>query len=281
MGLVRTCRAAASACVLGSNRVTGFERQASACVSKLWWPWVCREKVPGQNGTDARGFPGSKNAITRGRMATVIHKSTLPIHAPWLVAILLLMMSVMALAQQQPSRTTASPIAKNSASGSLGKPAQASPPISSGQAVYLVRSTLMMLNDANRSGNYSVLRDLAAPDFQARNSAADLAQNFADLRRRHFDLFAAALLEPHFTVVPALDANGRLQLTGFFPTSPSRIDFDLIFQSVSGEWRLLAVSVATPPTPATQSQINHNIPPHSSAFLYGFRIFSGTVGWRW
>ena len=190
---------------------------------------------------------------------------------------------VMALAQQQPSRTTASPDNKDTQHpDSSGKPAQASPPISSGQAVYLVRSILMMLNDANRSGNYSVLRDLAAPDFQARNSAADLAQNFADLRRRHFDLFAAALLEPHFTVGPALDANGRLQLTGFFPTSPSRINFDLIFQSVSGEWRLLAVSVATPPSTgnaiANQPLTFHGSSP---ALLYGLRGLSGTVGWRW
>src|SRR5882672_4896985 len=58
-------------------------------------------------------------------------------------------------------------------------------PVSSNQALYLVRSTLLTLNDANHSGNYTVLHDLAAPDFQARNSAADLAQSFADLRRRN------------------------------------------------------------------------------------------------
>ena len=34
------------------------------------------------------------------------------------------------------------------------------------QAIYLIRSTLLTLNDANRSGNYTVLRDLA--DLQAR-----------------------------------------------------------------------------------------------------------------
>jgi hypothetical protein len=34
----------------------------------------------------------------------------------------------------------------------------------------------LTLNDANRSGNYTVLRDLAAPDFQGRNTAADLSQ---------------------------------------------------------------------------------------------------------
>ncbi|WP_370157515.1 hypothetical protein [Bradyrhizobium ottawaense] len=56
-------------------------------------------------------------------------------------------------------------------------------PVTLEQALYLIRSTLLTLNDANRTGNYTVLRDLAAPDFQARNTAADLALNFLDLRR--------------------------------------------------------------------------------------------------
>jgi hypothetical protein len=62
--------------------------------------------------------------------------------------------------------------------------------VSTEQALYLIRSTLLTLNDANRSG---MLRDLAAPDFQARNTAADLSLSFADLRRRNFDLYGAAL----------------------------------------------------------------------------------------
>jgi hypothetical protein len=139
----------------------------------------------------------------------------------------------------------------------------------------------MMLNDANRSGNYSVLRDLAAPNFQSRNSPADLAQSFADLRHRKFDLFAVALLAPQFTAEPALDGNGHLRLAGFFPTSPLRISFDLTFQSVGGEWRLLAVSVSTPQAPTTQSQLGRPDPQHSSHVFYGARILSGTVGLRW
>ena len=59
--------------------------------------------------------------------------------------------------------------------------------VSLDQALYLIRSTLLTLNDANRTGNYTVLRDLASPDFQAKNSAADLSEIFTDLRRRHFD----------------------------------------------------------------------------------------------
>jgi hypothetical protein len=130
------------------------------------------------------------------------------------------------------------------------KTTQSNTPMSSAQALYLVRSTLLTLNDANRSGNYTVLRDLAAPGFQANNTAADLGQLFADIRRRNFDLFAAALLTPQFTSAPALDAEGRVHLMGFFPTRPLEIGFDLTFQSVAGQWRLFAISVSTPAAPA-------------------------------
>lgn len=115
------------------------------------------------------------------------------------------------------------------------------------QALYLIRSTLLTLNDANRSGNYSVLRDLAAPDFQTNNSAADLALIFTDLRQRRFDLFAAAVAVPQMSAAPALDAQGRLRLTGYFPTNPLRIEFDLLYQKVGERWRLFGIAIATPP----------------------------------
>jgi hypothetical protein len=159
-------------------------------------------------------------------------------------------------------------------------------PISTEQAIYLVRTALLTLNDANRSGNYSVLRDLAAPEFQTRNTAADLAQIFADLRRRNFDLFAVALIAPQFNPAPALDASGRAHLAGSFPTRPLQISFDLTFQSVRGQWRLFAISVATPEAPAVHSQVNR--PPINRApsrrlpgLFYGARGLAGTAGWRW
>ena len=121
-------------------------------------------------------------------------------------------------------------------------------PVSIEQAIYLIRSTLLTLNDANRSGNYTVLRDLAAPGFQTSNTAADLGLIFSDLRRRNFDLHAAALLAPQLTAVPALDQKGMLRLTGYFPTQPLQINFDLLFQAVNNQWRLFGISVATPET---------------------------------
>src|SRR5215813_2946497 len=78
-----------------------------------------------------------------------------------------------------PAATAIKAAAARSPSPSDAKSSPAAPekpaPVSSGQALYLVRSTLLALNDANRTNNYTVLRDLAAPAFQARNTPADLS----------------------------------------------------------------------------------------------------------
>jgi hypothetical protein len=116
------------------------------------------------------------------------------------------------------------------------------------QALYLIRSTLLTLNDANRSGNYTVLRDLAAPGFRDKNSPADLARIFTDLRDRHFDLFSAALIAPELSAPPHEEA-GLLRLTGTFPTRPLQIRFDLLFQKIENQWRLFGISVQTPNAP--------------------------------
>jgi hypothetical protein len=166
------------------------------------------------------------------------------------------------IAQQAPETKPGAPAAGNKqappsapAAPPAAAPApQPSLPVSVEQALYLIRSTLLTLNDANRSGNYSVMRDLAAPDFQTRNTAADLAQTFADLRRRNFDLYGAALLAPQLSAVPALDAEKRLRLTGFFPTRPQQINFDLSFQVVGGQWRLFGIAIATPEAPPLPAQ---------------------------
>ena len=142
------------------------------------------------------------------------------------------------LAQQKPPETKpAAPATGKPAPAATPAPAQQqSLPVSIEQALYLIRSTLLTLNDANHSGNYTVLRDLAAPDFQAHNTAADLGQSFSDLRRRNFDLHGAALLAPQLTAVPALDQKGMLRLTGYIPTRPLQINFTSSFKwlAISG-----------------------------------------------
>lgn len=185
------------------------------------------------------------------------------------LGVLLLVVSIAAsytIAQQKQETKPAAPAAGKTQAPVPAAPPAAAPaapmaapaaqplPVSIEQALYLIRTTLLTLNDANRSGNYTVLRDLAAPDFQARNTAADLGQIFSDLRRRNFDLYGAALLAPQLTAAPALDQGGMLHLAGYIPTRPQQIDFDLAFQVVAGQWRLFGISIATPPAGPTPPQ---------------------------
>jgi hypothetical protein len=136
--------------------------------------------------------------------------------------------------------------------------------VSGEQAVYLVRSTLATVNDANRSGNYSVLHNLATPDFQAKNTPADLAVGFLNLRRRNIDLFALSLTPPEFTAAPAIDPQGALRVTGFFPALPQRLNFDLIYRVVNGQWKLEGIALAMPEAPAPQAQVQPPAKPDAS-----------------
>ena len=115
-------------------------------------------------------------------------------------------------------------------------------------AVYLVRSTLMALDDANRTGNYTVLRDLASPSFQAANSAQRLGEIFAPHRQAQLDLSIAASSEPRWLSPPSVGADRLLRLIGRLDRSSGSIDFALAFEPQAGAWRLYEIHVlAAPP----------------------------------
>ena len=110
--------------------------------------------------------------------------------------------------------------------------------------VLLVRTTLITLNDALQTGNFTVLRDIAAPGFREANTAGRLAQSFSDLIRKNIDLSAVTVITPQLTEPPSLDREkGMLRLKGYFPGEPVQINFELLYQAVDGRWRLFGLSV--------------------------------------
>jgi hypothetical protein len=50
---------------------------------------------------------------------------------------------------------------------------------------------------------------------------------------------------------------------------------------VGGQWRLFAISIATPSAPVEQSQLKPRSRLNPPWLLHGFRFFSGTVGIQW
>jgi hypothetical protein len=113
----------------------------------------------------------------------------------------------------------------------------------------MIRNTIIALNQANMTGNYSVLRDLAAPDFQRSNNQVRLAQIFAELRAKSFDLSPVFFISPLLVRDPIIDPNGYLHLSGYFPSRPRQVTFDMMFQFVEGQWQVLGLAIDTRPSP--------------------------------
>lgn len=132
-----------------------------------------------------------------------------------------------------------------------GQPAAASVPDPL-TILRLVWSSIAALDHANQTGNYSVLRDLGAPSFQTNNTSATLGGIFQALRNQQVDLSYALVVTPTYEFPPAIVQSGLLRVRGLFPLRPAPIAFDLLFQSVAGQWRLFGVAVA--PIVAQQPQ---------------------------
>jgi hypothetical protein len=107
----------------------------------------------------------------------------------------------------------------------------------------LVRSTLLALDQANKTGNYTVLRDIGAPGFQT-NTTARLAEIFVKLRNDKVDLSGVAALDPQLSLLPQIEASGMMHMKGFFPSVPSQVNFELLFAPLESQWRLFGIAVS-------------------------------------
>jgi hypothetical protein len=145
------------------------------------------------------------------------------------------------------------------------KPAQ----IDRNGVLILIRSSLLALDQANKTGNYTVLRDLGAPGFQT-NTAARLAEIFAKQRSDNLDLSGVAVIDPQLSLLPQIESNGLMHMAGFFPSVPTQVNFELMYAPVSGQWRLFGISVnigqAGPVAPAAEVKPgNKQSPPAAAA----------------
>jgi hypothetical protein len=149
-----------------------------------------------------------------------------------------------------------SPLATNAAApreAASATPPPRAAPIDRNGVMVLIRTTMVALQQANQTNNYSVLYGISAPGFQSLNPPDRLSQIFANLRGKNFDLSATVVLEPQLTVLPELYSNNVMRMAGFFPSAPMQVNFDLQFIAVQGQWRIIGMAVdVKPPTPDAQ-----------------------------
>lgn len=149
-----------------------------------------------------------------------------------LALILAMLAPGQSLAAQQPARPVA--VQVQAAPSAAPVPDQLT-------VLKLLWGTMAAVDQANRTGNYSVLRDLGSATFQAGSNPSTLAAAFAPLRAQSIDLGDTLLATPTWIQAPAMQA-GQLRMSGSFPIRTAPVLFDVAFIWERG-WRLHGLAV--------------------------------------
>jgi len=116
----------------------------------------------------------------------------------------------------------------------------------------MIWSTVAAVDHANRSGNYSVLRDISAQAFQINYNPAKLTEIFTGLRNSNIDLSTALLVPPTYYEAPQMVREDLFRVKGLFQLRPISITFDMFFQWEQGRWKLAGIDIQ--PAEMVQSQ---------------------------
>lgn len=111
----------------------------------------------------------------------------------------------------------------------------------------MAKAALMALNDANLTGNYSVMNARLHPEFRVQAPAEKLAGIFAPFRTSKIDFAAMLVHTPTYTDGPRIDADGLLVVKGYMETRPWRTSFDLAWRQSAGNWWLWKINVNVRP----------------------------------
>lgn len=108
----------------------------------------------------------------------------------------------------------------------------------------MIWSTFAAVDQANRSGNYSVLRDISSQGFQIANNSARLGEIFAGLRNAQIDLSNAFLVPPTYIEAPQLVREDLFKVTGIFQLRPVSLAFDFTYQWEQGQWKIYGINIS-------------------------------------
>ena len=111
----------------------------------------------------------------------------------------------------------------------------------------LIKTSLLTLNDANVTGNYTVLHARLAKPFRDQFSPERLKQVFQPFADQKLDYGLIAAKPPVPTQPAAIDKRGALVLRGYFDTRPSRLSYELDFLPSEGEWKPIKLNVHVKP----------------------------------
>jgi hypothetical protein len=107
----------------------------------------------------------------------------------------------------------------------------------------LIRSTLMTFNDANMTGNYSVLLAKAAKQFQSQFTVEQLAASFEEFRKKELYFEEVVTVDYDSYEKAKFDSDGALVLAGVFKTDDMRVKYRLRFAQNNKVWKVIGIDV--------------------------------------
>jgi len=134
----------------------------------------------------------------------------------------------------------------------LGLPAGAveTVPSSAAQEI-LIKTSLLTLNDAIVSGNYTVLHSKLAKPFREQFDPDRLKQAFKSFADQKIDMAAISAAPPVASGDAQIDDRGALLLRGRFDVGRNRLLYELDFLLSEGEWKPLGLHVNFKPVTAS------------------------------
>lgn len=107
----------------------------------------------------------------------------------------------------------------------------------------LVRTTLMTFNDANMTGNYSVLLAKASKQFREQMTVEKLTAAFESFRSKKL-FFEGIVTDDYESQQKAkLDSEGALVLAGEFKNDDVQVKYKLRFAQDSDAWKVIGIDV--------------------------------------
>jgi len=111
----------------------------------------------------------------------------------------------------------------------------------------LVKATLLTFNDANVTGNYDIFHARAAKPFRDQFTPEKLKATFSEFNKKNIDFDIIAAMTPVYVPKATVDGDGKLIVKGYFPTEPSRLNFELEFIPSDAQWKMIRIYVKTEP----------------------------------
>ena len=114
---------------------------------------------------------------------------------------------------------------------------------SEAEAKRLALDSLLAFNKALRTKSFDSFYAQTAKLWQAETTPAKLKEIFEPFIAQDANISGIADVDPVFDSKPAINADGLLVLKGSYPTTPSKVFFELKYVYEGADWELVGINV--------------------------------------